>query len=302
MSQGRDRQRQSVAPSSRATFPFKPASTLIELQNSKPNPRPIMMLESKGDKSVIVMIDEDSSNSTKADSESDSTRVADNIRKTTVAITGGAIVGAGLILIPFPIIPGIPFVYGGMMLLATEFEPARDVLEKMKEPIAKWLADDDDDKDDEHVNNVTTTAGDVELDETNNIIDELKKMTVVDGGHDRTKSMKHWLRKVLSIDSDDADHTTHSSTCRSNEPHRTKSSQNITVNPLSDQQERNRQTSRIIYRHSSSDGSITLNALDQGSISKLPLEQSKLHSSHGMNESECFWVPFHCNPFQDEKY
>ena len=51
-----------------------------------------------------------------------------------------------------------------------------------------------------------------------------------------------------------------------------------------------------------SDGSITLNALDQGSISKLPLEQSKLHSSHGMNESECFWVPFHCNPFQDEKY
>jgi hypothetical protein len=300
MSQGRDRQRQSVASSSRATFPFKPASTLIELQNSKPKPRPVMMLESKDDKSVIVMIDEDDSpHSTKAESESDSTRVADNIRKTTVAITGGAIVGAGLILIPFPIIPGIPFVYGGMMLLATEFEPARDVLEKMKEPIAKWLADDDV-KDDEHVNNVTTTAGDVELDETNNIIDELKKMSVVDGGHDRTKSMKHWLRKVLSIDSDDADHTTHSSTCRSNEPHRTKSSQNITLNPLSDQQEMSR--SRIIYRHSSSDGSITLNALDQGSISKHPLEQNRLHSSHGRNESECFWVPFHCNPFQDEKY
>ena len=297
MSQGRDRQRQSsVASSSRATFPFKPASTLIELQNSQPKPRPVVMLESLGDKSVIVMMDEDDSpHSTKAESESDSTRVADNIRKTTVAITGGAIVGAGLILIPFPIIPGIPFVYGGMMLLATEFEPARDVLEKMKEPIAKWLADDDDDdddKDDENVNNVTTTTGDVELDETNNIIDELKKMTVVDGGHDRTKSMKHWLRKVLSIDSEDADHTT-----------RPESSQNITLssNSLADQG-RSRQTSRIIYRHSSSDGSITLNALDQGSISKHPLEQSRLHSSHGRNDSECFWVPFHCNPFQDEKY
>jgi hypothetical protein len=251
-----------------------------------------MMLESKGDKSVIVMIDEDSPHSTKAElaSESDSTRVADNIRKTTVAITGGAIVGAGLILIPIPIIPGIPFVYGGMMLLATEFEPARDVLEKMKEPIAKWLADDDDDKDDEHVNNVTTTTGDVELDETNNIIDELKKLTVVDGGHDRTKSMKSWLRKVLSIDSDDADHTT-----------QPESSQNISLssNSLADQG-RSRQTSRIIYRHSSSDGSITLNALDQGN-SKYPLEQNRLHSSHGRNDSECFWVPFHCNPFQDEK-
>lgn len=259
-----------------------------------------MLLETKGDKSVVVMIDEDSPHNTNAESESDSTRVADNIRKTTVAITGGAIVGAGLILIPFPIIPGIPFVYGGMMLLATEFEPARDILEKMKEPIAKWLADDD--KDDENVNNNATT-GDVELDETNNIIDELKKMSVVDGGHDRTKSMKHWLRKVLSIDSDDADHITHSSTCRSNELFCTESSQNITLssNSLADQG-RSNLTSRIIYRHSSSDGSITLNALDQGSISNHPLEQNRLHSSHGRNESECFWVPFHCNPFQDEKY
>lgn len=284
--QCRDRQqsRQPVA-SSRATFPFKPASTLIEMQMSKP--RPVMMLESKGDKSVVVMIDEDSPHNTKAESESDSTRVTDSIRKTTVAITGGAIVGLGLGLIPFPIIPGIPFVYGGMMLLATEFEPARDVLEKMKEPIAKWLADDD--KYDENVNNVTT--GEVNLDETNNIIDELKKMSVVDGGHDRTKSMKLWLRKVLSIDSDDADHTTHSSTCRSNEQFRTESLQNITLssNSLADQG-RSKQTSRIIYRHSSSDGSITL------------LEQNRHQSSHGRNESECFWVPFHCNPFQDEKY
>ena len=178
------------------------------------------------------------------------------------------------------------------MLLATEFEPARDVLEKMKEPIAKWLADDDD-KDDEIVNNV-------ELDETNNILDELKKMSV---GNDRTKSMKHWLRKVLSIDSDDADHTTHSSTSRSNELFRTESSQNITLSSISlADQGRSRKTSRIIYRHSSSDGSITLNALDQGNVSKHPLEQNRLHSSHGRNESECFWVPFHCNPFQDEKY
>ena len=297
MSQGRDRQRQSVASSSRVTFPFKPASTLIEMQNSQP--RPVMILESKGDESVVVMIDDDSRHEA-AESESDSNpTVADNIRKTTVAITGTAIVGAGLILIPFPIIPGIPFVYGGMMLLATEFEPARDVLEKMKEPIAKWLADDD--KDDEIVNNVTT--GDVELVETNNILDELKKMIVVDSGSDRTKSMKHWLRKVLSIDSDDADHTTHSSTSRSNELFRTESPQNITLssNSLADQ-ERSRKTSRIIYRHCSSDGSITLNALDQGNASKHPLEQKKLRSSHGRNESECFWVPFHCNPFQDEKY
>ena len=109
-----------------------------------------------------------------------------------MALTGGAIVGAGLILIPFPIIPGIPFVYGGMMLLATEFEPARDMLEKMKEPIAKWLADNDDD----HNDNVNIVDGDLD-------------------GHDkhgRTKLIKNWLRKALSLDSDDAvlNHVNHS--------------------------------------------------------------------------------------------
>ena len=141
----------------------------------------VMIMGSNGDKPIVVMIDDEplTKAESKAESESESNSnatVAENIRKTTVALTGGAIVGAGLILIPFPIIPGIPFVYGGMMLLATEFEPARDMLEKMKEPIAKWLDD-----------NV-------------NIVDD----DLAHDKHGRTKSMKHWLRKALSLDSDDA--------------------------------------------------------------------------------------------------
>jgi hypothetical protein len=148
-----------------------------------------MIMGSNGDKSIVAMIDEEplTKAESKAESESESNMnatVSDNIRKTTVALTGGAIVGAGLILIPFPIVPGIPFVYGGMMLLATEFEPARDMLEKMKEPIAKWLADNDDD----HNDNVNIVDGDLDGNDK----------------HGRTKSMKYWLRKALSLDSDDA--------------------------------------------------------------------------------------------------
>ena len=139
-----------------------------------------MIMGSNGDKLIVAMIDEEplTKAESKAESESESNSnatVAENIRKTTVALTGGAIVGAGLILIPFPIIPGIPFVYGGMMLLATEFEPARDMLEKMKEPIAKWLADNEDD----HNDNV-------------NIVDD----DLAHNKHGRTKSMKHWLRRL----------------------------------------------------------------------------------------------------------
>jgi len=67
----------------------------------------------------------------------------DHIRRTTVAITGGTLTVAGVVLIPCPIIPGALVVYGGLMVLATEFDSARRALDTVKEPLERWLADDD---------------------------------------------------------------------------------------------------------------------------------------------------------------
>jgi len=49
----------------------------------------------------------------------------DHIRKTTVAITGGTLSVAGVLLIPCPVVPGILVVYAGLMILASEFDSAK---------------------------------------------------------------------------------------------------------------------------------------------------------------------------------
>lgn len=64
------------------------------------------------------------------------------IRRTTVAVAGGVLTVAGVVLIPCPIIPGCLIVYVGLLVLATEFEWANNALDTVKEPIEKWsLAD-----------------------------------------------------------------------------------------------------------------------------------------------------------------
>ena len=71
----------------------------------------------------------------------------DHVRRTTVAITGATLVTTGVVLIPLPIIPGSLVVYGGLMILASEFEGAKKALDVVKGPLAKFLADDQEDKD-----------------------------------------------------------------------------------------------------------------------------------------------------------
>lgn len=65
--------------------------------------------------------------------------VLDAIRRTLVAITGGALTVAGVACIPCPIVPGCLVVYVGLMILATEFESAKIALDTVKEPIDRWL-------------------------------------------------------------------------------------------------------------------------------------------------------------------
>lgn len=67
----------------------------------------------------------------------------DHVRRTTVAITGGTLTIAGAALIPCPVIPGCLILYGGLLVLATEFDSAKKALNTIKEPIEKWLGDDD---------------------------------------------------------------------------------------------------------------------------------------------------------------
>ena len=83
-----------------------------------------------------------------AQSNSESTpqpNAFDHMRRTAVAITGGTLTAAGIVLIPCPIIPGCLVVYGGLAVLATEFDAAKNALDTVKEPLVKWLADDDED-------------------------------------------------------------------------------------------------------------------------------------------------------------
>lgn len=71
----------------------------------------------------------------------------DRLRRTSVAVAGGALTVAGIVLIPCPVVPGALVSYGGLLLLATEFEAAQRAVEAARAPVEKWLEDDDDKKD-----------------------------------------------------------------------------------------------------------------------------------------------------------
>jgi len=65
-------------------------------------------------------------------------------RKTKVGLTGGSLVTAGLVLIPAPVIPGILVVYGGMLVLASEFDSAKTAVKTMQVPMKEFLKDEED--------------------------------------------------------------------------------------------------------------------------------------------------------------
>lgn len=67
------------------------------------------------------------------------------IRKAGVAVTGGALVVAGLPLIPMPTPGGVVVVGSGMALLATEFPAAAKMFDKSKKGLANLVGDESDD-------------------------------------------------------------------------------------------------------------------------------------------------------------
>lgn len=70
--------------------------------------------------------------------------IEDYYRKTKVGLTGGSLVTAGLVLIPAPVIPGILVVYGGLLVLASEFDSAKTAVETIKVPMKELLKDEED--------------------------------------------------------------------------------------------------------------------------------------------------------------
>lgn len=72
--------------------------------------------------------------------------VGDMIRKAGVAVTGGALVVAGLPMIPMPTPGGVVVVGSGMALLATEFPAAQRAIEKSKEGLSNMVGEESDDE------------------------------------------------------------------------------------------------------------------------------------------------------------
>lgn len=90
--------------------------------------------------SVIIPRSADASE----DRNTNSSLMENYYRKTKVGLAGGSIVTAGLVLIPAPVIPGILVVYGGLMVLASEFDSAKAAVETMQVPMKQLLKDEED--------------------------------------------------------------------------------------------------------------------------------------------------------------
>ena len=342
----------TTAPA-RATFPFMPASKMIALQKLQvgvenrscagachdgtppySRPRPAVTDSTLQQQEIFfIEIDEDSTElgeetsngggnvfdceKSKVQSNDPGPSAADNMRRTTVAIAGGTILSVGLVLIPFPIVPGSLIAYGGLMILATEFDSARKVIDTLKEPLSRWLADDEeeevntngDERWRESILYKTNESGDGRWRETILYKSNESRQTHedVDGANGRRaqiKSMKHFLRKVLMLDSDDADankrrDAVESKQCGSGQTELappispTCHSEVFGCGPI-DYAEHD---DALEETRMPSDGSIALNSLDKGN-ERLLSRQDTLGSSG--NGSDCFWVTFSCNPFQDE--
>jgi len=75
-------------------------------------------------------------------------KVTDYLRKGAVAVTGGALVAAGIPLIPCPTPGGVVVVGSGMALLATEFPAAQRALDKSREGLENMVRESDDEGED----------------------------------------------------------------------------------------------------------------------------------------------------------
>lgn len=255
----------SITPA-RATFPFKPASTLIALQHLQADAenRPhgdqchgaSTTIESTLQQQEIIFI-EIKDDPTEGN---DPCLVPDEIRRTAVAIAGGTILSVGLVLIPFPIIPGSLIAYGGLMLLASEFDSAKQALESVNQAISKWRA--------------VSEGGEVNICDRGKIL--IQAMMLKSEGVDTSK------RKCDPENEQSASgQTPVSLTCQS---------ELFGCGPFPssslDEHDSLNETTHIThasFRRLGSSGSISLNTLG---------------SSFG-DDIDSFWVTFDCNPFRD---
>jgi hypothetical protein len=150
----------------------------------------------------------------------------DLTRKTTVGLTGGTLVTAGLVLIPAPVIPGILVVYGGLLVLASEFDSAKTAVEAMQGPMKHLLRDEEDPNKGiydcfhnilwEELIEYSSTVK--ELDEDFMVIMKLKPWKddggVQNGGKDveierikreKKNAMKRYARQILLLEDKDTD-------------------------------------------------------------------------------------------------
>jgi len=268
----------SITPA-RATFPFKPASTLIALQHLQAEAETRSHGHSCQDAPTVtestlqqqeiyfIEIDEDSTEEISNGIIPNPCVVADEIRRTAVAIAGGTFLSVGLVLIPFPIIPGSLIAYGGLVLLASEFDSAKQALELVNQAISKWRA--------------VNEEG------------EANTATNVSICCDRDKI----LVEAMVLDSEDADTSKRKYSGESKQS----ASGQAPVSPTCQSElfgcgpfisssfdyhghDNENETTRMThasYRRLGSNGSISLNSMG---------------SSLG-DDSDSFWVTFDCNPF-----
>ncbi|KAL9183821.1 hypothetical protein ACHAXT_004677 [Thalassiosira profunda] len=255
----------------------------------------------------------------------------DHIRRTTVAITGGTLTAAGVVLIPFPIIPGVLVMYGGLLVLATEFEGARAALDIVRDPIEKWLADDEQEEANASKDHnprrwdelMGCTACDSrrkqELDE--DFATLMRKPSLVkedsDGAEKMKSPLKPLLRKLLMFDSQSEAGKSDSNVGDSvgadgsrrhankmSEPNSAQVTQSchsdfsgcrmlsFDFDGEEDKQQNDRKTE--IMNRLCSDGSITLNPLNldgDDGTIRLFSRQNTVNSSYG-NDDDCWGVSF----------
>lgn len=299
----------------RATFPFKPASTLIALQKLQANvenrsyvdachyvtppcsrPRPDMTESTlQQHDTFFIEIDEDSTDEisngqSKVQSNDSGPSAPDNIRRTTVAITGGTILSVGLVCIPLPIIPGSLIAYGGLMILATEFDSAKKAMDTVNKSIEKWRADDKE----KETNSAAAGEGGKQTISMSN--------ESANGRPAKKEEMKHFLGKVLMLNSENSD-TCEREDAVENPVSPTCHAELFGCDSLSfhddhDDENENTLVTHARFQRLGSDESVPLNALDQRNELLLSREDT-FGSSHG-NDDDCFWVTFGCSPFLDE--
>eukprot|EP00569_Conticribra_weissflogii_P012989 CAMPEP_0171387724 /NCGR_PEP_ID=MMETSP0879-20121228/40145_1 /TAXON_ID=67004 /ORGANISM="Thalassiosira weissflogii, Strain CCMP1336" /LENGTH=778 /DNA_ID=CAMNT_0011900055 /DNA_START=282 /DNA_END=2615 /DNA_ORIENTATION=+ len=134
-----------------------------------------------------VCVSETSNESNTDNDKSSSYDAFNQVRRTTVAITGATLVTTGIALIPFPVVPGALVAYGGLMVLATEFEGAKKALKVVRGPLEKILADEVD-SDEENDNRDTGESSSWQ--QTISFLPSINKLFVQDIDDDFMELMK----------------------------------------------------------------------------------------------------------------